>query len=656
MCNVLKWSKIVKSRHIVSLSLSLVLAGSLAADERLVPKQLSGPIDEIRSGVMAPVAAIDTATHSKSAMIPVDLVQGPDGRWGWQGSVAVDGDRLNMMLFSGGDTWSVKVAGPHTKSLAEAHHLAAVERTALNHGGNAFVGDSYRIAAAQPGHWQVAVAADAPNARRGFLMYSTESPYRLLSYKASNRQLVGDDVSFVTYGYEKTAEGSQIGANLGMVEDAFLRLTTPDGRVVEHAMFDDGLHQDGEAGDGIFGGVFRAAMAGEHTAQVVAMGTTPEGLPFVRTSEHLVPVLEPSLAVTGSFAVADTAGERRLSISLPIDNFDGAPDRYRVFAEVWGRGFDGEMHPVSWIGGMSYADEGRLELGLDTRWIARSAAAWGFELRNVRIEDPDHFITLVELDRMPLAVPSLPSFPVGPRKSLQMDEEMLMGPRPARVAGMKAGRLLLVHGYCSGDAWGPVAGQFTGESIFQDFDKNRSHDTFAQMIGSFGSAWSSFGVVAHSQGGAATLHLYTYYWSGLDYASGSRLIQSVGTPYQGTALAGNAAVLGQIFGAGCGSNYDLTYSGASAWLSGIPTWARGKVNYYTTAFKDNWWSYDYCHLATDLLLNDPDDGTTEKAKGQLSYAVNRGHKSGWCHTTGMAEPPQVRDSSRNSTMNTYAAR
>ena len=38
------------------------------------------------------------------------------------------------------------------------------------------------------------------------------------------------------------------------------------------------------------------------------------------------------------------------------------------------------------------------------------------------------------------------------------------------------------------------------------------------------------------QGGAASLHLYTYYWSGFDYATGNRLIQSVGTPYQGTAL------------------------------------------------------------------------------------------------------------------------
>ncbi|MCB1034776.1 MAG: conditioned medium factor, partial [Acidobacteria bacterium] len=163
-------------------------------------------------------------------------------------------------------------------------------------------------------------------------------------------------------------------------------------------------------------------------------------------------------------------------------------------------------------------------------------------------------------------------------------------------------------------------------------------------------------IVAHSQGGAASLHLYTYYWSGLDNASGPRLIQSVGTPYQGTSLAGNLAILGQIFGAGCGTNYDLTYDGASAWLSNIPTWARNQVWYHTTSFTDRWWAYDYCNLATDLFLSDPEDGVVEKSKGQLSSGHNLGHKTGWCHTDGMRDPSQVRDSSRNSNMNANAAR
>lgn len=84
-------------------------------------------------------------------------------------------------------------------------------------------------------------------------------------------------------------------------------------------------------------------------------------------------------------------------------------------------------------------------------------------------------------------------------------------------------RLLLVHGYCSGGVW--PASQFSSASTFLDVNQNRSHDVFAQKIKAFGNTWNSYGVVAHSQGGAASLHLYTYYWSGLDNATGSRLIR-----------------------------------------------------------------------------------------------------------------------------------
>jgi hypothetical protein len=155
----------------------------------------------------------------------------------------------------------------------------------------------------------------------------------------------------------------------------------------------------------------------------------------------------------------------------------------------------------------------------------------------------------------------------------------------------------------------------------------------------------------------ASLHLYNYYWSGLDNAIGSRLIQSVGTPYKGTNLAGVLAALGGIFGVGCGSNTDLTYTGAANWLAGISTASRAKVNYHTTSFKlTNWWTNDYCNFASDLVLGDPEDGTTEQANGQLSGGVNRGHVTGQCHTDGMRDPAQYRDAGRNSTMNANAAR
>lgn len=320
-----------------------------------------------------------------------------------------------------------------------------------------------------------------------------------------------------------------------------------------------------------------------------------------------------------------------------------------------GRDAAGTPAPVAWVGGMSTPAEGKLSLGFDPRWVQRAGAMAPFELRNLRIEDPDHFITLASAKRLALDLP--PIAPKAAGKEIVIDDAMRMGPRPMSMAREKGvgKRLLLVHGYCSGGVW--PAAQFGTASTFLDVNQSRSNDQFAQRIKTFGNTWNSYGIVAHSQGGMASLHLYNYYWSGLDNATGNRLIQSVGTPYKGTNLAGILATLGSWFGVGCGTNDNLTYSGASSWLAGISTASRAKANYYTTAFRTtNWYTNDYCQVATDLVLSDPEDGTTEQVNGQLSGGVNRGHTTGQCHTSGMRDPAQYNDTSRNATMNSNAAR
>lgn len=249
-----------------------------------------------------------------------------------------------------------------------------------------------------------------------------------------------------------------------------------------------------------------------------------------------------------------------------------------------------------------------------------------------------------------------------------ISDDMKTGKKPKRggvdgkhgLRRLTAGhKKILVHGYCAQGNPFPFS-HFTDAVAFSHWGSPTSvpHDEFARAIDTFadGLGLEGCGCIAHSQGGAACTHLYTYYWSCLDYAAigGSRLIQTVGTPYHGTALAGNLAAIGAVFGIACGSNNDLTYSGAAAWLSGIPSWARAAVRYYTTSFKDVWWRWDYCHVATDLVLSDPEDGTTELAYGQLSGATNGGHTYGQCHTTEMRDPGQTTDYGRNSDMNVNA--
>ncbi|UXI66241.1 choice-of-anchor X domain-containing protein [Tahibacter amnicola] len=631
-----------------SILFCLALAAPLA-QAAPVPKQLAGPPSDF-STLRAPDPSA-SPIFSKSALVPVVFTRGKQGQSTFQVTLPAANGRLRFIAFAGNEAWRLALTSPSGRRAPPADFAATIREADFGMELATHRGSYYAFETSEKGDWTLTVDADA-GARDGYLLLEGDPSTELASYQTHRRQTVGSRIAIVA----ALATGMKpvAGPLGGRLDTAQLRVTTPAGIVRTYPMADDGAHDDGAAGDGLFGAEFPAEMAGSYIAQVIGHGKDAGGSSVLRTAEHIVAVVEPSLRLGDVLqARGETSKGTRLAITLPVAAAR-AEQHYRAYAEVWGTDARGKPVAVAWVGGMVTPANGQLSLGFDTRWISRSGAKAPFELRSLRIEDPDHFITLAGAARVPLTLPTMRNSdaPAG-----EIDELMTMGPRPA-LSGDSRGvgsRLLLVHGYCSGGVW--PASHFTSASTFLDANQSRSHDQFARLIQSFGSTWNSFGTVNHSQGGAASLHLYTYYWSGLDNATGSRLIQSVGTPYKGTNIAGILATLGSWFGVGCGSNDNLTYSGASAWLAGIPTTRRAKVNYYTTAFRTtNWWTNDYCNVATDLVLNDPEDGTTEQTNGQLSGAVNRGHTTGQCHTTGMRDPAQYQDASRNATMNANAAR
>jgi hypothetical protein len=640
-------------RKTVSILAGLLLAAPFAhAQETVVPKQLAGPPSDFAT--MREPAPADSAIVSKSALVPVALRAGKAGTSNWQGRIPVESGRARFLLLNGGDrSWRVSLASPDGRRIDAAGLAKSARSTTFGLEKASHAADLYALDGLEPGVWNLSIEAPAAATRDGWLLIEGDEATELTSWSAHARQRVGEMQGVVAMLARSDADGVALGASAGRITAASLRVTAPDGTSTTHAMFDDGAHGDGAAGDGQFGGQFPAAKAGQYVAQVVAEGVDATGQAILRTSEHLVPVVEASLRIVGADASGKALGDGRIAIEIDVQAAKAA-QHYRAWAEVWGTGPGGDAVPVAWVGGMVEPKAGRVALGFDERWVVRAGAAAPFTLRNLRLEHPDHSVTVASADALALGLPAVQT--KARATDIVVDERMTMGPRPAGLSAKGVGsRLLLVHGYCSGGVW--PAAQFSSASTFLDANQNRSHDQFARLILSFGNTWNSYGIVAHSQGGAAALHLYNYYWSGLDNAVGARLIQSVGTPYRGTNLAGILATLGSWFGVGCGTNSDLSYSGASSWLAGIPTSSRAKVHYYTTAFRStNWWTNDYCNFATDLVLSDPEDGTTEQANGQLSGGNNRGHVTGQCHTTGMRDPAQYLDSSRNATMNANAAR
>lgn len=635
--------------------------------QSLPTKQLAGPPADILSGIMRLPDPADAGIRSHAAMLPIYLTPAGSGGWAWQSELPVDSaGNLSLVLFTPeGAAWDISVQPPGGTQQPLANLAGGGQPTSFGINAWQYPGVFYMLPNAPAGIYQLQITTSASprqsdNLPHGYIAVTGDSPYRLYTHLSSYNLLTGQQVGLVSYIYRDNGQKDQPASVGGVIRDAGITLYLPDGSVQHIPMLDDGQHADGAANDGVFGGVFTATQTGDYTAQVLVRGETPAGRAFMRSSAHTFPIITPSLALNDAVAQAQvTTDNNRWQINLSATPL-GPLNRVNLFAEVWGSQPDGQMAPIAWIGGIvqptPMATGVQLSLSLDGRWLARAQAAAPFELRQVRVQDVNTHIPLAVVDAMPLLAERLPATARQPARAIT--GEMLTGPRPAAdVNTPEAGSvLMLIHGYCSNSVW-PTA-NFTNYTLFEDYNQNRSHDEFAQLIGSYGAQFDSFGAVAHSQGGAASLHLYTYYWSGLNYATGPRLIQSVGTPYQGTALAGNLALLGQIFGVGCGTNWDLTYDGSALWLAGIPTWARDNVYYYTTSDKDVWWRWDFCNPVTTMFLDDPDDGVVEQWSGQLSGGNNMGHKQGWCHIDSwvMRDPGQTTDASRNSVMNANAAR
>jgi hypothetical protein len=523
--------------------------------------------------------------------------------------------------------------------------------------------DRYELRGAPAGAWTVRVRATDPSGSHrpspGWLLITSDPDLRVEAHVTTQRTVAGETIGVVARVHDAHAAPR--------VERARLVLELA-GRSEALEMQDDGRHEDGLAGDGLFGAIVPDTVRGQVLARVELSGSTSEGNTFLRSTQIAFPVLEGEIALDGTVR-AHATDEEHLAIeigALPL----GAMHRFHVSAEVWGADSDGRTIPVCWLSRQAEierssargagASESILPLVLDTRWLAVMHAAAPLELRQVRVQDPDSEVVFDLVERMPLDAPVLPTPPTSASNGPQpITSEMLMGgTSPFLPAATSVGphtradptlfnpALMLVHGYCSGGSIWPAA-DFTQPKLqFLDPNANRTHDQFAQLIVAQAAAanLSSFGVVTHSQGGCAALHLLTYYWSGLDLASGGRRIQALAPPFQGTPLA-------SLGGFACGVNNDMTLAGAAAWLSGIPTWARAQTYYWTTSDAGS-----ACNFFTNLVLTDPEDGTVEEIHAQLPGGANMGHTTGWCHTTGMSYPASYTDHTRNQSMNAAAAR
>ncbi len=465
------------------------------------------------------------------------------------------------------------------------------------------------------------------------------------------------------------------------IRKIYAQVLLPSKRWLKFELNDNGENGDAIAADGRFSALLPYSQPGSHIVRVYAEGRRQDGVEFNRTTYDVYSVADRTITLADESIRLSAISSTKLALKIPVDV---AAEVQSVFvaAELWGNNAGGRALPAAWVGGLSdvYADgEQRFVLlGVDARWIQRRSLMSKFHLRNLRLQDRNTHSLLDKKHYKPLHISARDqaNFAVNSKSVLatSINKDMLMMPAPLfdpnaktislalpptektqRAVNVRAEKnLVLVHGYCEANVWNE--NDFTSAYEYKDYNSNRSHDEFAlRLLGEL-EDFPSYSMIGHSQGGAVALHIYAKYQSGMDNATGGRLIQSVGTPYQGTALAGIIAVIGEVFGLQCGANRDLTYAGSADWLSTIPGWARAEVDYYTTSFTNNWWSKDFCDFKMGIFLRDPDDGVVEKWAAQLPGGVNQGHKEGWCHSVNMREPAQYFDEERNAFMDQNAAR
>lgn len=673
------------SSKAVFLGGALLLGGSAHSAVDILYKHTAVAPENINQQKLPEVKNHGIFSHS--TMLPIEI-QPASRALGSQvsnieKSIYLDAQQDGPLIFlsPNAEQWQLELTDPNGRKIATPSQKSANTQQ-VEIGGQSFKGKQLLLQTPATGKWRVKLtrtgAANSLNSNQlnssqtvGYLMFKGDPKFNLYTHLDNNFTVQNSNVNISTYLSYSADELQHRDLMLhnqpltSSVETATALITSPSGTQTTLKLNDRGIGGDKIAGDGSFSAKLPTSEVGVYTTQIQVIGTRPDGLRYSRTTTDLYRIEQAAFRLLQSTAKLDTGTNGFGQISIPVKKLSDSDTVY-VAAEVWGTTPNGERKAAAWVGGITNAESNnglsQLKLNFDLRWLQNQNLRAPLALKSLRLQSADNHVPIASRSKMRLSASTevsnklrQASFII--KSATTVDQAMLMGPSPTKPTlnrSAAGGKLLLVHGYCSGKIWN--TSDFSDSVEFVDYKKNRSHEEFAQKIIDAGASYPSYGIVAHSQGGAAALHLYSRYWSGLDNASGGRLIQSLGTPYQGTSLAGNLAALGKIFGIGCGKNTDLTYSGAANWLATIPNWARAQVDYYTTSFKTRWWAYDYCHLGSDLLLSDPEDGTTEKWAGQLSGAVNKGHKKGWCHTTGMRDPAQYKDSGRNSTMNSNAAR
>lgn len=643
---------------------------------QIIPKQLAGPPSEF--GLHYIPAPLQQALSSSSARLSVNVwaSEADDTKVVWESSLPVDstnGFQFSVFTPSNLITTLIDPNGDAvdlSKYATAGYYILGDDGTSqvpvtdyiLSNTGTTFPAGIYTLKIESE-------CLSAEEKKRylenevhdGLIFVQLPSSFESLAYLDSYNLIRNTPSGIVAQLYDTSLYGRFNGTlptAKRNVDKGVLFIEEPNGKNINVPMNDDGEWPDAIPGDGIFGGAFTPNQDGNYIVTTELTGIDDSGNPFVRTTDHLFQVITANVTLTGSASAVIDNVDNLLNFTLGV-TVQGTPQILRGYAEVYGTDSNGQIVPVAWIGGVvplqTSGDSSSVVMTLNLSWLTLADASAPFTLQNVYIADMASSVPMTQASTIQVDTSSLTGLEevlATVAKPTEITKEMRNGKTPARFAKAKEAKdaskqqVVFVHGYCSEQNPWQQTGDFPDTALyFLNPKANLDNDAFARLVQEFTKGVDAFSAVAHSQGGMVITHLYNYYFTGLQGSSAPRVLQSVGTPYQGNSGAGSAADLINIFGVGCGANPSLTKDGAALWLSGITSDTRAEVFFFTTQYPEG--LFNFCQAGVGLVLDQPNDGTTELPLAPLEGANNMGNVEGECHTSSMRYEPQCYDDSRN---------
>lgn len=155
----------------------------------------------------------------------------------------------------------------------------------------------YAITSPSAGLWKLIVEAanDVPVAGVPFLVHVSAMTDLLLLQHHSSREIAPDGRISVQAIVSRANQ--PIAGNLSLTG----RFTRPDEQSMAFPLYDDGLHQDGAAGDGLFGAeISNTSISGEYGLTLTASGTNDNNQIFQRVGASAFAVTSLKAKLTGS--------------------------------------------------------------------------------------------------------------------------------------------------------------------------------------------------------------------------------------------------------------------------------------------------------------------------------------------------------------------